>query len=138
MLEYTTQPDADGKRTVVCSACGYTRHSEWPREKIHHLCPGRKKTVGPGTHLARMFKQIEVSGRGCGACFGMQIEMDMLGPAGCRQDFDRLLANLRKRYREKDVRAKFLAAGKALLARLPWSLAGFLREAIRRAEADRP
>lgn len=88
MLRYTTEPDAAGRRTIVCDDCGYTRNTHWPLERVHHVCAvlaGPESLITPdeltalksadqpltdptlvGNRLESLFKEVGIPT--CGGC----------------------------------------------------------------------
>lgn len=141
MLEYIGD-ECDGKRTVVCSGCGFTRNTHWPIEMVHHNCSKK----GPGGFLIMIIGQIGARPDNCnGECNKMARQMDEWGPAGCRDHREEILQHLRAAYSKTDwptVFAAALAGSTHLwlvrrinpLHPIESGLSALLDEAIRRAE----
>lgn len=100
----------DGK--VECPICGWYRITNKPAEKWYHICkipkpkpktPTVKAPRGPGWYLHSNIKkrlgQDAVAGCGCGTVWR---EMDHLGPNGCRENRERLVAGLVEVATKKD------------------------------------
>lgn len=137
MMQYTTEPDADGKRWVECDTCDYKLHTTLPPERVHHMCKGKKKRGhGPGTHLAIMLGQMGIKSEGSCGCFEKQVQMDYLGSMGCRKERAKFLEHLKTAYKKADIPTKATALKLAIREGLPLTLGGLLDEAIRRAEED--
>ena len=113
---------------------------DWPAETGKSARKGsqRPPARGPGTEFGKMTAALKLTQ--CGGCAATLELMDRLGPDGCRQHFDRIVADLRVNKRVagwwETRRAEMLAviSGMAFQFNPLDPLPGMLTEAINRAE----
>jgi hypothetical protein len=119
------------------------RHPHADPELCHQGCAvqGTKATKaaaaashGVGTQLMRLWRELRIKPkRGCD-CRTLARDMNKLGPAGCREQRDALLARMEKNAEKYGIADKLTAGVLALWQGKPLSIAGMLDEAIRQSE----
>lgn len=95
--------------------------------------PQNAPAEGPGTELAKLFKQLGIAPTANCGCGEFQSRMNAWGPE-CDAHREEILSFLKQHYDEASVLAKIKAGGLALAQGLPLSLEGLLDLAIENAK----
>lgn len=136
-MVYLSEPDDSGRRLVRCNSCGFRLLTEWPLERVRHMC-STGHTNGPGWHMEKLLKELKINPKADGTCkcFARATEMDHLGVAGCLREFDRLHGWLLEAYDEASIATKVTALGLSVAKSLPKTVRGLLIETILRAHNE--
>jgi hypothetical protein len=133
MLTCQTEPDANGKRIVVCSVCKSRWNTAWPPERIRHKCIDGNSLRGVGAELKKIFSELGVSPTSACQCDAKAREWNANGVEWCQSHRAEIIAHLQSAYTHATLATKAQAFGAALWHGYPLTLDGILDLAIERS-----